>query len=55
MFLIIGRVRYFRGRVPNFDQSDARKQYFLASDWSKLDEIKDKNPRSENWDPAFVI
>ena len=30
------RVRYFRRRVPNFNQSDARKQCFLASDWLKL-------------------
>ena len=30
------RVRYFRGRVSNFNQSEARKQCFLASDWFKF-------------------
>ena len=28
------RVRYFRGRVSYFDQSEAKKHRFLASDWS---------------------
>ena len=27
------RVRYWRGRVPYFNQSEARKQCFTASDW----------------------
>ena len=27
---------FFRGRVPNFNQSDTRKQCFLASDWLKF-------------------
>ena len=31
------RVRYFRGRVSNFNQSEARKDCFLASDWSKFE------------------
>ena len=26
-------VQYFRGRVPNFNQSEARKHCLLASDW----------------------
>ena len=30
------RVRYFRGRVTNFNQSEARKHSFLASDWLKF-------------------
>ena len=30
------KVRYFRGRVSNFDQSEAMKQCFLASDWLKF-------------------
>ena len=30
------RVRYYRGRVSNFDQSESRKHCFLASDWLKL-------------------
>ena len=29
------RVRNFRGRVSHFNQSEARKQCFLASDWLK--------------------
>ena len=29
----IYRVRYFRRMVSNFDQSEARKHCFLASDW----------------------
>ena len=32
----IYRVRNFRGRVTNFDQSEARKHCFLDSDWSKF-------------------
>ena len=31
------RVRNYRGRVSNFDQSEARKQCFLASDWLNFD------------------
>ena len=30
------RVRYYRGRISNFDQSEARKHCFLASDWLKF-------------------
>ena len=33
------RVRNFRGRVTNFDQSEARKQCFLASDWLKFETL----------------
>ena len=29
----VSRVRYFRERVSNFNQSEARKQCFFASDW----------------------
>ena len=36
------RVRYFRGRVSNSNQSEARKRCFLASDWLKF-EILPKN------------
>ena len=30
------RIWYYRGGVSNFDQSEARKQCFLASDWLKF-------------------
>ena len=33
------RVRYIRGRVSNFHQSEARKDCFLASDWSKFETL----------------
>ena len=33
------RVRNYRGRVSNFDQSEARKQRFLASDWLKFETL----------------
>ena len=45
MYIVVGtlcfrcglyRVRNFRGRVSNFNQSGARKQRFLASDWLKF-------------------
>ena len=36
------RVRYFWGRVSNFDQSEARKQCFLASDWLKFEALPRK-------------
>ena len=36
------RVRYFRGRVSNFNQSEARKQCFLASHWSKYETLPRK-------------
>ena len=39
LFTSCNRVRNYRGRVSNFDQSEARKQCFLASDWSKFDPI----------------
>ena len=36
------RVRNFRGRVSYFDQSEARKDRFLASDWSKHETLPRK-------------
>ena len=33
------RIRNYRGRVSTFDQSEARKQCFLASDWLKFDTL----------------
>ena len=33
------RIRIYRGRVTNFDQSEARKQCVLASDWSKFETL----------------
>ena len=33
------RVRNYRGRVSNFDQSEARKQCFLFSDWLKFETL----------------
>ena len=33
------RERNYRGRVSNFDQSEARKQCFLASDWLKFETL----------------
>ena len=30
---LLNRVRHFRGRVSNFDQSESRKQCCHASDW----------------------
>ena len=33
---IANRVRYFRGRVTNFYQSEARKHCILDSDWLNL-------------------
>ena len=32
----INRVRNFRGRVTNFNQTEARTHCFLASDWLKF-------------------
>ena len=40
------RVRYFRGRVSYFDQLEARKHRFLASDWSKYDTLEPRKYRS---------
>ena len=36
------RVRNFRGRVSHFNQSEARKQCFLASDWLKYETLPRK-------------
>ena len=36
------RLRYFRGRVSNLNQSEARKQCFLASDWLKFETLPRK-------------
>ena len=33
------RVRDYRGRVSNFNQSEARKHCFLASDWLKFETL----------------
>ena len=32
----------FGGRVPNFDQPEARKHCFLASDWLKFETLSRK-------------
>ena len=40
-YCIVYRVRNYRGRVTNFDQSEARKQCFLASDWLKFETLPD--------------
>ena len=37
VYLWMNRVRNYRGRVSNFNQSEARKHCFLASDWSKFE------------------
>ena len=39
---IDNRVRYFRGRVSYFNQSESRKQCFLASDWLKFETLPRK-------------
>ena len=36
------RVRYYRGRVSNLNQSEARKQCFLASYWLKFETLPRK-------------
>ena len=36
------RVRNFRGRVSYFNQSEARKHPFLASDWLKYETLPRK-------------
>ena len=36
------RVRYSRGRVSNFNQSEARKHCFLSSDWLKFETLPRK-------------
>ena len=56
------RVRYFRGRVSNFNQSETREQCFLDSDWLKFETLPRKyrtlltlsfsSPR-EVLDPSF--
>ena len=38
----LNRVRYFWGRVSNFDQSEARKQCILASDWLEFETLPRK-------------
>ena len=38
----IYRVRYFRGRISNFNQSEARKHCFLVSDWLKFETLPRK-------------
>ena len=36
------RIRYFRERVSDFNQSEARKNRFLDSDWLKLETLPRK-------------
>ena len=36
------KVRYYRGRVSNFDQPEARKHCFLATDWLKFETLPRK-------------
>ena len=36
------RARYYRGRVSNFDQSEAGKHCFCASDWLKFETLPRK-------------
>ena len=38
-------VRYFWGRVPNFNPSEARKHFYLGSDWLNLKPFP-KTPQS---------
>ena len=38
----VNRVRNFRGRVSYFNQSEARKHPFLASDWLKYETLPRK-------------
>ena len=40
--LYCNRVRYFRGKVSNFNQSEARKHCFLASDRLKFETLPQK-------------
>ena len=40
------RERYFRGRVTNFNQSEARKQCFFASDWLEFETLPDRKYRT---------
>ena len=42
IFRVSNRVRNFRGRVSYFNQSEARKGCFLASDWSKYETLPRK-------------
>ena len=39
IFKTTNRVRNFRGRVSYFNQSEARKGCFLASDWLKYETL----------------
>ena len=41
-FVVLYRVRNFRGRVSYFNQSEARKGCFLASDWLKYETLPRK-------------
>ena len=42
VFASDNRARNFRGRVSHFNQSEARKQCFLASDWLKYETLPRK-------------
>ena len=39
---IIHIVRYYRGKVSKFNQSEAREHCFLASDWLKVETLPRK-------------
>ena len=41
-FITKDRGRYFRGRISNFNQSEAREHCFLASDWLKSETLPRK-------------
>ena len=45
---LCNRVRYFRGRVTNLNQSETREHCFLAPDWSKF-EILPRKYRTLLW------
>ena len=41
-YLQTNRIRYFRENVPNFNQLQARKHSFLASDWLRFGNLHQK-------------
>ena len=45
-FSLHNKAWFFWGRVSNFDQSGAIKQFFLASDWLKFGTLPRKKPHS---------
>ena len=36
VYRLVNRVRYFRGRAPNFDLSETRKHHLLVFDWLEI-------------------